>query len=229
MHSRSTLLHIFWVCPRLHFICSYVLKVKREVPLAALHGSYTNVMSVNVYTFFVGLFLIFVFSSCSPWSLVGMSRSNLHGVIFTGTSPTRGSSTWGTSSTFPLRLFLPLCAARPDPRPQGRGPRVGHQYTTFIQNRVVIIQDLLCSCHINVGVFVIVEKNGQILKTSMHFCFYEVSEDEKSIKRLTVEWKCHPMYKVKIDAILDVDKSSRTHQKRTHSISVTPLCYTRCI
>ena len=60
----------------------------------------------------------------SPWSPVGMSRSNLPGVTFTGTSPTKVSSIWETSSTFPPRLCPLPCAARLALRPQGPGPRV---------------------------------------------------------------------------------------------------------
>lgn len=64
------------------------------------------------------------FSSSSPWSPVGMSRSNLPGATSIGTSPMKVSSTWETSSTFPLRSCPPPCAARPALRPQGPGPRV---------------------------------------------------------------------------------------------------------
>lgn len=71
----------------------------------------------NIYIFFHVRFF-------SPWSHLGMSRSNLPGAIFTGTSPMKVSSTWETSCTFHLRLFLPLCAARCVLRLQGPGPRV---------------------------------------------------------------------------------------------------------
>lgn len=60
----------------------------------------------------------------SLWSPAGMSKSSSHGATSTGTWPTRASSTWGISCTCPLRLYLPLYAARPALKQPGPAPRV---------------------------------------------------------------------------------------------------------
>merc|ERR1719259_1411296 len=51
-----------------------------------------------------------------------MSASSLLGATTTGTSPTRVSSIWGTTSTFPPRSCPPPSRGRPG-RTKGQGPR----------------------------------------------------------------------------------------------------------